>query len=320
MKAFPSASETDGSSSPASESPSRLKFWILAAIIITALLWCASLPLPVWDTRSDHTGEWDAPPGLLPALLGWLGIFALCPAWFANVLLIAVLIAPFKWPRAAFPLAVVAFVLACTAYMMPGIYGDADEAVIVGRRIGFYLWLGSFLAIALAYAIPAPGSKPWMVLRLAVVALMVFSIFGWERMYPVGLSPLEVSLKDPKDLAPLAAALARNPSQSEKDAALWWAMRQEIAAGPKPPSQKIVMLLAAGADPNKPDKYEGTLLRYALQGHCSAALLELLVKAGADVNARDNQGKTVLDIANEWWFGHEYTNILIQAGAQTSGK
>jgi len=69
----------------------------------------------------------------------------MCPAWFANLFLILLWIKLFRGRLAGFSLSMVALALAASAYILPGIYGDNDEAVIVGRRIGFYIWLGSFV-------------------------------------------------------------------------------------------------------------------------------------------------------------------------------
>jgi MFS family permease len=316
MKAFPFASEMDGPSQQASEPRAGFRFWTMAAIVVTALLWCSSLALPVWDTRSDHTGEWDTVLGLLPALLGFLGLLAMCPAWFANLFLIPLWIMLFRGRPAGFSLSLVALALAASAYILPGLYGDNDEAVIEGRRIGFYIWLGSFVILALAYALlTSPTKQTWIAARVALVMVMLLGILVLEKLYPVGVSPLEASLRDPKNLAPLTAALARHPNQANKDAALWWAVHQDLAAG-REPSQRVVLLLAAGANPNGP-KNHGPLLMDVLPPYGSEAFVELLVKNGADVNATNDWGKTALDIADEWSSrGPECTNFLIQSGAK----
>ena len=333
------------------QSKSSSRFWIMGAILVTGLLWGLSLALPVWDTRAENTGDWDVVPGLVPALIGWLGLLVKCPAWFANPLLIVICIMFFKGRKAGFFLSLVALALAASAYMFPAIYGDNDDAVVEARRIGFYLWLGSFVTIALAYALLAPVAKrEWVAARVAVVALMVVGIVGLERMFPVGVSPLEAALKNLNDRASLTAALATHPSQAEKNAALRWAMRQDLSDNHDVPSQQVVMLLAAGTSPNQSDngyiplmealgrtkaseglagllvksgadvnvrdKQGKTVLMEALPPYGSEATVELLVKAGADVNARDEQGKTVLDIAREDDSGPECEKFLMNAGAR----
>lgn len=285
-----------------------------------AVLWLSSLALPVWETRSNHDGDWSTVPGVLPALIGWLGILVKCPAWFANPFLIVLGVTLFKKPGAGFWLSLVAIALAASAYTMPGLYGDNDEAVIMGRLIGFYIWLGSFLTIALAHALLAPASnRNWVVARVAIVALMVLAIISLEKICPVGVSPLETSLKDPNDVTALTAVLARHPPQAEKDAALRWAIRQELSSAHPGPSKQVVMLLAAGANPNQPDEYGNTLLMKVLsRRRSSEALVKALVQAGADVNAHDSRGKTVLDIA-QGQSSPECQKILSDAGARASG-
>lgn len=303
------------------QSESRPKFWKVAAIIIACLLWVLSVALPVWDTRSDHGGGWSTVPGILPLLIGFLGIFAKCPAWFANLLLIPLCIMFFKWRRAGFPLSLVALALAASAYVLPGIYGDNDVAVIVERRIGFYLWLGSFVTLALAHAFLAPAAGwQWIAARVAMVALMVVGMASLERIYPVGVSSLEAALKDSNDLMALNTALAHHPSQADKDAALWWAVQQDLSSGQGKPSRQIVMLLGAGANPNQSHKFSDPLLIQALPRRGSMELVELLVTAGADVNARDSRGKTVLDRAREMGSGPECEKFLINADAKPGGN
>src|SRR5262245_55520441 len=119
------------------------RFWIAGAIIMTCLLWGLAVAMPVWETRSNQTGDWAIAHGYIPALLGWLGLLVKCPAWLANILLISLCMTLGKSRSASFVLSLVGFALAASAYAFPAIYGDNDEAVIVRRLIGFYLWLGS---------------------------------------------------------------------------------------------------------------------------------------------------------------------------------
>ena len=243
----------------------------------------------------------------------------MCPAWFANLFLIPSCIMLFKSIRGGFVLSLVAFAIAASAYVLPGLYGDNDEAVIEGRLIGFYLWLGAFLTMALAHAILGATQRRSIGPRVAVVMLVVLAIIGLERIYRVGVTPLEASLKNPNDMTAITAVLARHPSQADKDSALRWAVREDLWGARSVPSKHIVMLLAAGANPDyRPDKSSSTLLMQAVSRRGSAALVELLVKSGADVNARDYRGKTVLDIAKEEWSSPECLKILTDAGARFS--
>jgi hypothetical protein len=296
-------------------------FWIWGAIIMTGLLWGLAVALPVWETRSKQSGDWWVVRGYFPALIGCLGLLAKCPAWFANFMLIPLCIMLTKRRKGGLMLSVVAFAVAASAYILPAIYGDDDEALIVRRLVGFYFWLGSFLTIALAHALLATGmQRRWIVARVAVVALMVLAVFGLERKYPVGVSLIEQSLKNPTDPTGLRAALGRNPLQAEKDAALGWAIRQDLWAGRREPSERIAILIGAGASPNKPDEHGDTVLMKALPPRGSDALVEVLVRAGADVNARDYRGKTVLDIAREIGSSPECQKVLVQAGARSNGR
>ena len=300
----------------------KRRLWITSAIVMTVLLWGLAVALPVWDTRSNQSGEWAEARGYFPAILGWLGILAMCPAWFANLILIPSCITLYKGLKGGFVLSLIAFAVAASAYLLPGLYGDNDEAVIEGRLIGFYLWLGAFLTMALAHAVLGVGAERKATgARVAVVLLMVLGIAGLERRYRVGVSPLETALKNPNDITAITSVLARHPPQSDKDAALCWAVRQNLWAARPAPSKHIVMLLAAGADPNyRPDKTSSTLLMAAVSRRGSEALVELLVKSGADVNARDYRGKTVLDMAKEAWSSPECQKILTNAGARSSSQ
>ena len=186
-------------------------FLAVAAIVLAATMWSFSLVLPVWETRSDNTGQWSVVQGALPALIGWLGLFAWCPAWFANLLLIPVCLALFTGRRVGFWLSVVAFAIAASASLMPAIYWDNRTGVIVGRRIGFYLWLGSFLVLVLAHALQNNrAGRPSALVRWTVVAIIALAVVGLERAFRVGVSPLEATLKDPNDLTAFTAVLARH--------------------------------------------------------------------------------------------------------------
>lgn len=297
------------------QSKSNSRYWIIGAIVLTGLLWSLSVALPVWETRSDDSGNWDVVRGLLPALIGFLGILAMCPAWFANLLLVPLCVLLFKNRKTGFPLSLVALGLAASAYVFPGIYGDNGEAVIMERLIGFYFWLGSFVIITLAHAIFAPPAK-WIVVRVVAVILMVLAIAGLERIYPVGVSPLEETLKDRNDLNRFDAVLTHS-SQAEKDATLLWAIRQDLWEARPEPSKQVFMLIAAGANPNQIDK-GNTFLMWAVSRRGSVSLVKLLVQAGADVNARDSDNKTVLDIAKKWGSSPECQKILVDAGARSS--
>jgi hypothetical protein len=282
-------------------------------LILAAVMWGLSVALPVWETRSDY-GEWGVVRGALPALIGWLGILVLCPAWLANMLLIPVARKMFKRNGGGFWLSVTAFAIASTAYAMPAVYGDNETDTIVMRMFGFYLWLGSFVVIAIGHAALAEAREPRWV-RWAALALMVTSVLLLEWIYPVGVSPLEAALKDPKDMAAVTRVLAQGPPQADKDAALWWAVRQDLWEGQRDASRRLEALIAAGSNVNQADKYGETPLMRAVIHGGHVSLVKLLVQAGADVNARDYRGKTILEIAEEVNIDPQCRQILANAGA-----
>jgi len=294
------------------------RFWATGAILVTCILWGLAVALPVWDTRSERTGDWGVVQGALPAVIGFLGIVVLCPAWYANLLLVPLFILLFKKRRGGFVLSLVALAVAASAYILQGIYGDDATAVIMRRLIGFYLWLASFVVIALAFAILANQAQPKLIaVRVGLVFLIVLGIAGLEKICPVGVSPLETALKTPDDLTAFTAALSHNPSQADKDSALLWALRQELSQRRSEPSKRITMLIAAGANPNASYKSGDNLLIMSVK---SEAYVKLLVQAGANVNARDGWGKTVLDIAIQSYSSPECQKILVDAGARSSGQ
>lgn len=296
----------------------------IGAIVLAATLWGLSLTLPVWETRST-TGEWDVVRGALPALIGWLGVFEWCPAWFANLLLIPVCITLLARRFQGFWLSVAAFVIAATAYGMHTLYGDNSEAIIVGRRIGFYLWLASFGVMVLAHGVLATNADRSAArgARFAAVVIIAFGVVVLERVRQVGVTPLEASLKDSGDMSAFTTALARHPSQTEKDAALRWVVLADVSSPHRSGAirtQRLAQLIAAGANVNQPDRYGDTPLMEAVRTHGAEPAVRLLIGAGANVNARDYRGKTVLDIAEERDSSPECRQILVDAGAVKSSR
>ena len=302
-----------------SESKHASRLLAAGAIIVAAIMWGSALALPVWETRSDHTGAWSVVPGILPALIGFLGLVVLCPAWFANLLLIPMCVTIFKAPRAGFWLSAAAFAIAASAYRMPAIYGDNDEAVIVMRRIGFYLWLSSFWVIALGHALGANWARSSGSLACwATLVLMLLAVLGLEYAFPVGVSPLEATTKYPDDLTALTNALAQNPPQADKDKTLHWVLVQELDSHPdKAAFPRIQQLIAAGANVNQADRNGTTPLMQAVTRHADS-MVRLLIQAGANVNARDWRGKTVLDIAQESGSSPQCQQLLVNSGARRS--
>jgi Ankyrin repeats (3 copies) len=292
-----------------------------AAIILACILWLLAVFLPVWETRSD-AGEWNTVYGAVPAILGFLGIFAKCPAWFANLLLIPLCLTLFKGRRETFWLSVVAFAIAASAFMMPAIYGDNETDTIVGRKIGFYLWLGSFLVIMLAQALAANKSRPsFALVRWATVLFLVVGVIPLEFHFRI--SPLEAALKDPVDMHAFSAALANHPSQAEKDRALFWAIRQfeqEISQHERPDSSPVEQLIAAGVNVNEADDRSQTPLMVAVSSPGTESLVRLLLHAGANVNQADLDQDTPLMCAVARRGTEPVVKLLIQAGADVNAR
>src|SRR5882724_6260522 len=90
---------------PADSNP---RFWIAVAILTSVLLWALALGLPIWETRSNNNGVWDVVYGVLPALIGFVGLIVLCPAWFANLLLIPLCYLLYKRRASGYLLSLVA--------------------------------------------------------------------------------------------------------------------------------------------------------------------------------------------------------------------
>jgi hypothetical protein len=324
-----------------------VKHWPIGAIVLASAMWVSALFLPVWETRSDQTGLWDTVPGYVPALVGFLGVLVLCPAWYANLLIPPLMAIVLKARPLGFVLSILAFLVAATAYGMLDIYGGNDVAVIVGRRIGYYLWLGSFLVLMLSHA---PPGERYHKLQWAFVLLLLLSVGALESLLPVGVSPAEEALRDPNDTATLAQVLAQNPPQAEKDEALWWALIQDrsdasgraamlidgganvnhvIPDGTSPlilalrgkQNESIVsLLLKAGANVNQMVRYGTPPLVVALQYRASDAVVTQLMQAGADVHYRNQEGATPLIIALEWRASDSVIEQIVRAGAEDKVK
>jgi len=298
-----------------------------AAVILACIMWALAVVLPIWEVRSDVNGKWSVVPGALPAFIGWLGILVKCPAWFANFLLIPPCLGLLRGQHRGFWWSVIAVAIAASAYMMPAIYGDNEKDLIVARKIGFYLWLGAFVVVLLGYTLQLTKTeRPSAPVRWLVVTAVILGLVGLEYNFPVGVSPLEAALKNPDDSAAFTNALARNPSQAEKDAALPWLILQYIHGSHQHrigKLEQIEKLVAEGASVNQTDRYGTTLLMQAVYA-ChrdeplvgAAALVKMLVRAGANVNARDYRDKTVLDIATEIGASEQCRKILSDAGAR----
>jgi ankyrin repeat protein len=77
----------------------------------------------------------------------------------------------------------------------------------------------------------------------------------------------------------------------------------------------IESLLAAGADPNDRDEYNGTPLHRAARFNSNAAVIRVLLAAGADPNARTKYGSTPLHRAAQHTENPAVIQALLDAGA-----
>ncbi len=324
-----------------------MKHWPIGAIVLASAMWVLALFLPVWDTRSDQTGLWTTAPGYVPALLGFLGIIVLCPAWYANLLIPPMFATVLKARPPGFLLSILAFFVAATAYGMSALHDDYQAHVIVGRRIGYYFWLGSFLVLMLGHA---PTGERYHKLQWAFVLLLLLSVGALELLLPARVSPAEEALSDPNDTATLAQVLAQNPPLAHKDEALWWALLQDgsdasgraamlierganvnhVDSTGKSPlimalrgniNESIVsLLLKAGANANQAVRYGSPPLVFALQHRASDAVVMQLLHAGADVHFRTREGATPLIIALESHASDGVIEQLVRAGAEDKVK
>jgi hypothetical protein len=281
-------------------------------------------------------------------LLGFLGILMLCPAWYANLLIPPLFATVLKARPPGFLLSILAFFVAATAYGMSALHDDYQAHVIVGRRIGYYLWLGSFLVLMLGHA--HPGER-YHKLQWAFVLLLLLSVGALESLIPVRVSPTEEALRDPNDTATLAQVLAQNPPQAHKDEALWWALLQDgsdtsgraamlivhganvnhvdkigkspliLAMDRKINDSIVSLLLKAGANANQTVRYGGPPpLIIALNRKASEAVVAQLLRSGADVHYRNREGATPLILALEWNASDGVIEQIVRAGAEDKVK
>lgn len=122
----------------------------IAGIAIFAM-WAASLVLPVFTTCRagyDHVGGWFV------LMMGWMGVMALQPAWFANILIL-VMAALLIWRHhAPIWLGVITAVVAACAWYFTDMYDDTGNVPICHYHAGYWLWLATAGVALLATLIP----------------------------------------------------------------------------------------------------------------------------------------------------------------------
>ncbi len=115
--------------------------WLL---YFSACLFIGSLFLPGFVTPDQ--GAW---PGYMILAFGYIGIFLFVFAWFANIFgFVAFIFALTKQYKVALFLAVVAVLVALDAYGFHSIPGDDGSEPVSYLGIGFYIWIVSFLILA----------------------------------------------------------------------------------------------------------------------------------------------------------------------------
>ncbi|MEI9929781.1 MAG: hypothetical protein WDM89_04250 [Rhizomicrobium sp.] len=79
-------------------------------------------------------------------LMGWLGVLAFMPAWFANVWILAVGVLLVLKKRPPVWLGVLAPIFAASAWWWTNWYDDTGNVPICHYHAGYWVWLGAALA------------------------------------------------------------------------------------------------------------------------------------------------------------------------------
>jgi hypothetical protein len=121
------------------------KTWGLIAIICAVIAYGFSLMLPAFRCPSDATL-----PGYHILAMGWAGIIALDPRWYANIAFVMLLIFTFEKQRAPIAALIGGTLAVLSIAPAAGCGGDPSALVMSkGLGIGGFLWvLAIFLAIA----------------------------------------------------------------------------------------------------------------------------------------------------------------------------
>jgi hypothetical protein len=125
------------------------------------LLYAISLTMPAFVIHADLPFD-EVQYGYEILALGWLGLFIGQMAWYANLLLPAILLAiHFRRYQTAAGLAAIASVVGLQALMvsrLPRNEAGVDDLVVDHLGSGFYLWEISFV-LALAYCLTMIGAS-----------------------------------------------------------------------------------------------------------------------------------------------------------------
>ncbi|MGC4053770.1 MAG: hypothetical protein QM757_31670 [Paludibaculum sp.] len=127
-----------------------MKIGVLVSLGLYAVACC----LPALAFRKSGSPD-DIMLGLRALAVGWSGIFAGVLGWYANPLwFIGLVLLALRKPTAAALAGVVAVAIACTVFSdlgreLPADEGNVTKTAILRVLPGFYLWVGSFLALPL---------------------------------------------------------------------------------------------------------------------------------------------------------------------------
>ena len=284
-------------SSPVSEPSPKASNLLKGLILLSVAMWIGSLFLPVWDAR-DNAGEWISFPGTNAAMIGWLAILGLIPAWYANLILIQLACSTFVRPHPIMrPLGILAVVIATTAYFMTDIYGSTQSWRIEVRMPGCYLWLASFVVAMIGCQLSAP-KWPQTLNRICwmgtVLALLLLGYV--HATNPDPLPWIQAATREPT--APPTNLAAMRPSANDLNGALSWVIQYDISENHRYPERmaQAEFLIASGADVNAAPWQFGTpALVHAVTGKADLELIRLLIRQHADVNAHYLQKGLLLD-------------------------
>lgn len=123
----------------------RVSIFIAAVLFISSLFTVAMKVTPICFECSDV----EVSKGIFILIFGWLGVFEMTFAWFANPLLLLAMAQLHRRPGSAFFFSSVGLGLALSSLNLKVIWIDARYAsdASVELDLGFYLWVGSFAVL-----------------------------------------------------------------------------------------------------------------------------------------------------------------------------
>ena len=119
-------------------------------------MWLASLVLPVFTACGPG---YDNTPGYMILLIGWMGLLIIQPAWFANLLIVAVIIVLLLRNRVPLWLGIATPLVAAPALFFTDMYDDRGAIPICHYQTGYWLWLAT-AGMALLATLLTRGDEP----------------------------------------------------------------------------------------------------------------------------------------------------------------